>query len=78
MYTNISTMKKFIELLRNKEIDEKIVSLPIRPMSVKASTNPPTTIGVTGLRYIQKGGGVAVWPVFYIEKEQVRKIILKW
>ena len=76
MYTNMSTMKKFIELLRNKEINEKDISLPIRPMSIKASTNPPTTVGVTGLRYIQKGGGVAVWPVFYLEKDQVRKIIL--
>ena len=65
-------MKKFIEVIKAKKIDEKLVCLPIKPMHKVVYLNPQVTVGITGLRLIQKGGGLAVWPVVYLKKEHVR------
>ena len=35
--------------------------------------NPQVTVGITGLRYIQKAGGLSTWPVIYMKKEHVSK-----
>ncbi len=66
-------MKKFIEALKNKEVDLEHISLPFTPMSKSVSTNPLIKIGVTGVRHLQRAGGLAVWPVFYISQVQVRR-----
>ena len=36
--------------------------------------NPQVTVGITGLRHIQKAGGLSTWPVIYMKKEHVSKI----
>ena len=54
MYINPATLKKFIELIKNKKVDETSVSLPIKPMYKVVYLNPQVTIGITGLRHIQK------------------------
>ena len=74
MYINLATLKKFIELIKNKKVDEKSVSLPIKPMYKVAYLNPQVTVGITGLRHIQKAGGLSTWLVIYMKKEHVRKI----
>ena len=74
MYINSATLKKFIELMKNKKVDEKSVSLPIKPMYNFVYLNPQVTVGITGLRHIQKAGGLSTWPVIYMKKEHVRKI----
>ena len=74
MYINPATLKKFIELIKNKKVDEKSVSLPIKPMYKVVYLNPPVIVGITGLRHIQKAGGLSTWPVIYMEKEHVSKI----
>ena len=72
IYTNASSMKKFIDIIQNDQIDESLISIPIKPMSKIISTNPRITIGVTGSRYIrQNGGGYGVSPILYIAKEYV-------
>ena len=35
--------------------------------------NPQVTIGMTGLRHIQKAGGLSAWPVINVKKEHVSK-----
>ena len=50
-------MKKFVEALRNNEVDESVISIPISPMTKVVATNPRITLGVTGSRYIQQNGG---------------------
>ena len=54
MYINPATPKKFIDLIKNKKVDEKSVSLPIKPMYKVVYLNPQVTVGITGLRHIQK------------------------
>ena len=73
MYINPATLKKFIELIKNKKVDEKSVSLPIKPMYKVVYLNPQVTVGITGLRHIQKAGGLSTWPVIYMKKEHVSK-----
>ena len=73
IYTNPTTLRKFIEVLSNEEVDEKSVSLPIYPMSKVVINNPQVTVGISGIRHIQRGGGLALWPVLYIKKEHVSK-----
>ena len=65
-------MKKFIEALRNKEVDLEHISLPFVPMSKSVSTNPLIQMGIMGVRHLQRAGGLAVWPVFYISQVHVR------
>ena len=65
--------KKFIELIKNKKVDEKSVSLPIKPMYQVVYLNPHVTVGITGLRHIQKAGGLSTRPVIYMKKEHVSK-----
>lgn len=73
MYVNPSTMRKFIEVMNSTKIDERTVTLPIKPMFKVVAMNPQVAVGVTGLRCILKaGGGLAMWPVVYIKKEHVR------
>ena len=64
-------MKKFVESLKKGE-DDSII-LPFTPMEKEVCKNPRVKIGISGIRHIQKAGGLAVWPVFYISKEQVVK-----
>ena len=72
IYHNSSAMKKFVEAIKKKQVEEKAVSIPIAPMSKVVATNPRITIGVTGARYIsQNGEGYRVAPIFYIAKEYV-------
>ena len=72
MYINPATMKKFIDVIRSGEVNEKLVSLPIKPMYKIVCLNPQMTVGITGLRCIQKfGGGLNVWPIIYVKKEFV-------
>ena len=72
VYNNASTMKKFIDVVKKKQLDERIVSIPIKPMSKVVATNPRIKIGLTGSRYIlSNGGGFGVSPIFYIAKEYV-------
>ena len=72
IYNNASSMKKFVDALKKNRLDEKIVSIPIKPMSKVVATNPRITVGVTGSRYIlQNGGGYGVSPIFFIAKEYV-------
>ena len=65
--------KKFNELIKNKKVDEKSISLPIKPMYKVVYLNPQVTVGITGLRHIQKAGGLSTWPVIYMKKEHVSK-----
>ena len=77
MYTNANTLKKYIEMFNKKQIDEKLVTLPIKPMYKIVALNPQMTVGITGLRCIQKGGfGLSMWPIVYIKKEHVSYSIL--
>ena len=72
IYTNPSTMKKFVDMLKKNQIPESLICIPIKPMSKVVATNPRITIGVTGSRFIyQNGGGYGVTPIFYIAKEYV-------
>ena len=64
-------MKTFMESLKHGE-DDSIV-LPFTPMEKEVCKNPRVVVGITGVRHIQKAGGLAVWPVFFISKEQVNK-----
>ena len=64
-------MRKFIEALKEKEVAVKSVSLPFTPMHRVISNNPKVIIGISGVRHIQRAGGLSVWPVFYISKDQV-------
>ena len=73
MYINPATLKKFIELIKNKKVYEKIVSLPIKLMYKVVYLNPQVTVGITGLRHIQKAGGLSTWPVIYMKKEHINK-----
>ena len=73
IYPNFNTMKKFNESMKKGEIDPANVTLPFTPMERVIMKNPRTTLGITGVRHIQKAGGLAVWPVVYLAKEQVRK-----
>ena len=73
MYINPATLKKFIELIKNKKVEEKSVSLPIKPMYKVVYLNPQVTVGITGLGHIQKAGGLSTWPVIYMKKEHVSK-----
>ena len=64
-------MKKFCEAMKSdKKLAESVV-LSFTPMHREISQNPKITVGITGVRHIQKAGGLAVWPVFYLSKEQV-------
>ena len=65
-------MKKFIEAVKNKEVDLEHISLPFVPMSKSVSTNPLIRLGITGVRHLQRAGGLAVWPVFYLSQVQVK------
>ena len=71
MYINPAMLKKFIELIKTKKVDEKSISLPIKPMYKVVYLNPQVTVGITGLRHIQKAGGLSAWPVIYVKKEHV-------
>ena len=64
-------MRKFIEALKEKEVAVKSVSLPFTPMHRVISNNPKIIIGISGVRHIQRAGGLSIWPVFYISKDQV-------
>ena len=73
MYVNVSTLKKFVEIMNTSKIDERTVTLPIKPMYKVVAMNPQVAVGLTGLRCILKaGGGLAMWPIVYIKKEHVR------
>ena len=73
MYVNVSTLKKFVEIMSASKIDERTVTLPIKPMYKVVAMNPQVAVGLTGLRCILKaGGGLAMWPIVYIKKEHVR------
>ena len=73
MYVNVSTLKKFVEIMNTSKIDERTVTLPIKPMYKVVAMNPQVAVGLTGLRFILKaGGGLAMWPIVYIKKEHVR------
>ena len=77
MYTNVSTMKKFIEIMKLSKIDERIVTLPIKPMYKVVAMNPQVAVGLTGFRCILKaGGGLAMWPIVYIKREHIRYTII--
>ena len=71
IYPNVSTMKKFLKAFQKDEVDEEAVSLPFSPMQKQVCSNPKIVIGMTGVRHVQKQGGLGVWPVFYLMKEQV-------
>ena len=73
IYPNLSTMRKFIEAMKERNVTPESVSLPFIPMSRVISQNPKITIGISGVRHIQRAGGLAVWPVFFFTKEQVNK-----
>ena len=73
MHINPATLKKFIELIKTKKVDEKSISLPIKPMYKEVYLNPQVTVGIMGLRHIQKAGGLSAWPVIYVKKEHVSK-----
>ena len=64
-------MKKFMENMKQGE-DDSIV-LPFAPMEKEVCKNPRVMVGISGIRHIQRAGGLAVWPVFFISKEQVNK-----
>ena len=66
-------MRKFISAIKNGEVTTDLITLPFAPMSKTFSYNPKITVGITGVRYIQRAEGLAVWPVFYICKEQVKE-----
>ena len=70
MYINLATLKKFIELIKNKKVDERSISLPIKPMYKVVYQ---VTVGITGLRHTQGAGGLSTWPVIYMKKEHVSK-----
>ena len=76
MYINPVTLKKFIELIKTKKVDEKSISLPIKPMYKVVYLNPQVTVGITGLRHIQKAGGLSAWPVIYVKKEHLSKKLI--
>ena len=65
-------MRKFVEALENGEVTPQSVSLPFTPMNKTISNNPKVVIGISGVRHLQRAGGLAVWPVFYLSKEQVK------
>ena len=73
MYINPATLKKFIELIKTKKVDEKSISLPIKPMYTAVYLNPQMTVGIRGLRHIQKAGGLSALPVIYVKKEHVSR-----
>ena len=64
-------MQKFINCLKKGEVLDKSVNLPFTPMERLISSNPRICVGISGVRHIQKAGGLAVWPVFYMSKDQV-------
>ena len=64
-------MRKFIEALKTGEVPVKSVSLPFTPMHRVICSNPKIIIGISGVRHIQRAGGLSIWPVFYISKDQV-------
>ena len=68
LYPNPSTMKKFIDAIQKKEIDEAMVNTAVMPMKKIVGTNPPMSIGITGLRYLSGGGTFNVTPQIYIAK----------
>ena len=77
MYVNVSTLKKFIDVMNTPNFDERTVTLPIKPMYKVVAMNPQIAVGMTGLRCILKaGGGLSMWPIVYIRKEHVRKMII--
>ena len=72
IYHNTSAMKKFVDAIKKKQVDEDDISIPVQPMSKVIAANPRTTFGMTGSRYIsQNGRGYRVSPIFYISKEYV-------
>ena len=72
IYHNASSMKKFVDAIQKKQVNEKAISIPMSPMSKVVSTNPRLTVGVTGSRYISHDGeGYRVQPIFYLGKEYV-------
>ena len=64
-------MRKFIDALKDGEVPLDSVSLPFTPMHRVICSNPKIIIGISGVRLIQKAGGLSLWPVFYITKDQV-------
>ena len=64
-------MRKFIDALKEGEVGIESVSLPFTPMHRVISSNPKIIIGISGVRHIQRAGGLSLWPVFYISKDQV-------
>ena len=68
IYPNPSTMKKFIDAIQRNEIEEAMVNTPVMPMKKIVGTNPPMSIGITGLRYLSGGGSFNVMPQIYIAK----------
>ena len=68
IYPNPSTMKKFTDAIQNKEIEESMVTIPIKPMKKIIGTNPQMNIGITGLRYLAGGGSFNVTPQIYLAK----------
>ena len=68
IYPNASTMKKFIDAIQRNEIEEAMVNTPVMPMKKIVGTNPPMSIGITGLRYLSGGGSFNVTPQIYIAK----------
>ena len=68
IYPNPSTMKKFIDAIQKKEIEESMVNTAVMPMKKIVGTNPPMSIGITGLRYLSGGGTFNVTPQIYIAK----------
>ena len=57
IYLNGTTKKKFIDAVKNKEVDLEHISLPFVPMSKAVSRNPLIRLGITGVRHLQRAGG---------------------
>ena len=71
IYHNSGAMKKFVDAINKKQVDDDAISIPITPMSKVIATNPRLTLGVTGSRYVGQNAGYRVSPIFYIGKEYV-------
>ena len=69
IYPNPSTMKKFIDAIQKKEIEEEMVSIMVKPMKKIVGVNPSMYIGITGLRYLSGGGTFNVTPQIYVAKQ---------
>ena len=65
------TMTRFVDAFKKGKNMES-ACLPFAPMSKVISENPKMVIGISGVRHIHRSGCLAVWPVVYVSKEQVK------